>query len=102
MSIGYNMVGTPTGIVTSYIDFFATLPEFCQEMTMPLCPLEVVTKLDEVFWDTDIDFNGLPSTQVRHVFEEFGRYWQERYSFSLITSLAKGMESMLHPLPHII
>ncbi|GLJ18036.1 hypothetical protein SUGI_0318270 [Cryptomeria japonica] len=76
---------------------------FCINMLdTPLCPLKVVTDLQEAVWDADIVINGLPSTETRTVFEEIGRYWQDRRSQPVIISLAKGMEAVLHPLPHIL
>jgi glycerol-3-phosphate dehydrogenase (NAD+) len=67
----------------------------------PLCPLKVVTNLQEAVWDADIVINGLPSTETRPVFEEIGRYWKERRSNPVIISLAKGVETSLSPVPHI-
>eukprot|EP01018_Ginkgo_biloba_P035477 Gb_04009 [translate_table: standard] len=52
---------------------------FCLNMIdTPLCPLKVVTNLQEAVWDADLVINGLPSTETREVFEEISRYWQER------------------------
>ena len=75
---------------------------FCINMLdTPLCPLKVVTNLQEAVWDADIVINGLPSTETRPVFEEIGRYWKERRSVPVIISLAKGVETSLIPVPHI-
>jgi glycerol-3-phosphate dehydrogenase (NAD+) len=75
---------------------------FCINMLdTPLCPLKVVTNLQEAVWDADIVINGLPSTETRPVFEEIGRYWKERRSDPVIISLAKGVETSLSPVPHI-
>lgn len=76
---------------------------FCLNMLdTPLCPLKVVTNLQEAVWDADIVINGLPSTETREVFGEIGRYWKERISQPLIISLAKGIEASLDPVPRII
>jgi len=76
---------------------------FCLNMIdTPLCPLKVVTNLQEAVWDADIVVNGLPSTETREVFEEIGRYWKERITQPLIISLAKGIEASLDPVPRII
>ncbi|RLM60273.1 putative glycerol-3-phosphate dehydrogenase [Panicum miliaceum] len=54
---------------------------FCLNMIeTPLCPLKVVTNLQEAVWDADIVVNGLPSTETREVFEEISKYWKERIS----------------------
>uniref|UniRef100_A0ACD5T900 Uncharacterized protein n=1 Tax=Avena sativa TaxID=4498 RepID=A0ACD5T900_AVESA len=76
---------------------------FCLNMIdTPLCPLKVVTNLQEAVWDADIVINGLPSTETREVFEEIGRYWKERINPPIIISLAKGIEASLDPMPRII
>lgn len=76
---------------------------FCLNMIdTPLCPLKVVTNLQEAVWDADIVVNGLPSTEIREVFEEISRYWKERLTSPLIISLAKGIEAELEPVPRII
>lgn len=76
---------------------------FCINMIdTPLCPLKVVTNLQEAVWDADIVIAGLPSTEIRHVFQQVGRYWRERRTMPIIISLAKGVEAALHPHPHII
>ncbi|KAK1291718.1 putative glycerol-3-phosphate dehydrogenase [NAD(+)] 1, cytosolic [Acorus calamus] len=76
---------------------------FCLNMIdTPLCPLKVVTNLQEAVWDADIVVNGLPSTETREVFEEISRYWKERITVPIIISLAKGIEAALEPVPHII
>ncbi|GJN17434.1 hypothetical protein PR202_gb04497 [Eleusine coracana subsp. coracana] len=76
---------------------------FCLNMVdTPLCPLKVVTNLQEAVWDADIVINGLPSTETREVFGEIGRYWMERITAPIIISLAKGIEASLDPLPRII
>jgi glycerol-3-phosphate dehydrogenase (NAD+) len=76
---------------------------FCLNMLdTPLCPLKVVTNLQEAVWDADIVVNGLPSTETREVFGEIGRYWKERITQPLIISLAKGIEASLDPVPRII
>lgn len=76
---------------------------FCINMPdTPLCPLKVVTNLQEAVWDADIVVNGLPSTETRSVFEEIGRYWKERRTVPVIISLSKGVEASLSPVPHII
>ncbi|XP_008786885.2 probable glycerol-3-phosphate dehydrogenase [NAD(+)] 1, cytosolic [Phoenix dactylifera] len=76
---------------------------FCLNMIdTPLCPLKVVTNLQEAVWDADIVVNGLPSTETREVFEEIGRYWKERTRDPIVISLAKGIEAALDPVPHII
>ncbi|XP_045090362.1 probable glycerol-3-phosphate dehydrogenase [NAD(+)] 1, cytosolic [Aegilops tauschii subsp. strangulata] len=42
---------------------------FCLNMVdTPLCPLKVVTNLQEAVWDADIVVNGLPSTETHCVF----------------------------------
>uniref|UniRef100_R7WB20 Glycerol-3-phosphate dehydrogenase (NAD(P)+) n=1 Tax=Aegilops tauschii TaxID=37682 RepID=R7WB20_AEGTA len=76
---------------------------FCLNMIdTPLCPLKVVTNLQEAVWDADIVINGLPSTETREVFGEIGRYWKERINPPIIISLAKGIEASLDPMPRII
>lgn len=76
---------------------------FCLNMIdTPLCPLKVVTNLQEAVWDADIVVNGLPSTETREIFEEISKYWKERISVPIIISLAKGIEAALDPVPHII
>ncbi|KAF3794535.1 putative glycerol-3-phosphate dehydrogenase NAD(+) 1 [Nymphaea thermarum] len=76
---------------------------FCLNMIdTPLCPLKVVTNLQEAIWDADIVINGLPSTETRVVFEEISKYWKERLSSPIIISLAKGIEAELEPVPRII
>ncbi|KAL0926866.1 hypothetical protein M5K25_003119 [Dendrobium thyrsiflorum] len=76
---------------------------FCLNMIdTPLCPLKVVTNLQEAVWDADIVINGLPSTETRELFEEISRYWKERITVPIIISLAKGVEAALDPIPRII
>lgn len=76
---------------------------FCLNMIdTPLCPLKVVTNLQEAVWDADIVVNGLPSTETSEVFEEINNYWKERITMPIIISLAKGIEAALDPEPHII
>lgn len=76
---------------------------FCLNMIdTPLCPMKVVTNLQEAVWDADIVINGLPSTETYQVFEEIGRYWKERITMPLIISLAKGVEAEVELLPRII
>ena len=76
---------------------------FCLNMIdTPLCPLKVVTNLQEAVWDADIVINGLPSTETRVVFGEIGRYWKERVNAPVIISLTKGIEASLDPVPRII
>ncbi|KAL7097843.1 hypothetical protein ACP275_10G168800 [Erythranthe tilingii] len=76
---------------------------FCLNMIdTPLCPMKVVTNLQEAVWDADIVINGLPSTETREVFEEIRKYWKERISVPVIISLAKGIEAELEPSPRII
>ncbi|KAL3632508.1 hypothetical protein CASFOL_025492 [Castilleja foliolosa] len=76
---------------------------FCLNMIdTPLCPMKVVTNLQEAVWDADIVINGLPSTETREVFEEIRMYWKERICMPLIISLAKGIEAELGPSPRII
>lgn len=76
---------------------------FCLNMVdTPLCPLKVVTNMQEAVWDADIVVNGLPSTETREVFEEISRYWKERVSVPVIISLAKGVEAELQPEPRIL
>lgn len=76
---------------------------FCLNMIdTPLCPMKVVTNLQEAVWDADIVINGLPSTETQVVFEEIRRYWKERLTVPVIISLAKGIEAELEPEPRII
>ncbi|KAL6570026.1 hypothetical protein OROMI_014540 [Orobanche minor] len=76
---------------------------FCLNMVdTPLCPLKVVTNLQEAVWDADIVINGLPSTETWQVFEEISRYWKERITVPVIISLAKGIEAELEPEPRIV
>ncbi|CAN4110253.1 unnamed protein product [Withania somnifera] len=76
---------------------------FCSNMIdTPLCPLKVVTNLQEAVWDADIVINGLPSTETREVFQEISRYWKERSTVPVIISLAKGIEAELGPEPRIV
>lgn len=76
---------------------------FCLNMIdTPLCPMKVVTNLQEAVWDADIVINGLPSTETRDVFEEISKYWKERITTPVIISLAKGIEAELAPFLRII
>ncbi|KAJ6794871.1 putative glycerol-3-phosphate dehydrogenase [NAD(+)] 1, cytosolic [Iris pallida] len=76
---------------------------FCLNMIdTPLCPMKVVTNLQEAVWDADVVVNGLPSTETREVFEEISKYWKERTSVPIIISLAKGIEAASDPEPQII
>lgn len=76
---------------------------FCLNMIeTPLCPLKVVTSLQEAVWDADIVVNGLPSTETHQVFEEISRYWKERITMPVIISLAKGVEAELETEPRVI
>ncbi|XP_043692266.1 probable glycerol-3-phosphate dehydrogenase [NAD(+)] 1, cytosolic [Telopea speciosissima] len=76
---------------------------FCLNMIgTPLCPLKVVTNLQEAVWDADIVINGLPSTETYEVFEEISRYWKERITVPIIISLSKGIEAALESVPHIV
>lgn len=76
---------------------------FCLNMIdTPLCPLKVVTNLQEAVWDADVVINGLPSTETFEVFQEISRYWKERITPPVIISLAKGIEAELEPEPRII
>ncbi|KAH6824573.1 6-phosphogluconate dehydrogenase family protein [Perilla frutescens var. hirtella] len=76
---------------------------FCLNMIdTPLCPLKVVTNLQEAVWDADIVINGLPSTETREVFQEISRYWKERITPPVVISLAKGIEAELEPEPRIV
>ncbi|BAT93465.1 probable glycerol-3-phosphate dehydrogenase [NAD(+)] 1, cytosolic [Vigna umbellata] len=76
---------------------------FCLNMIdTPLCPLKVVTNLQEAVWDADIVINGLPSTETLEVFEEISKYWKERITAPVIVSLAKGVEAELGTEPRII
>ncbi|QHN99723.1 hypothetical protein HN51_034845 [Arachis hypogaea] len=76
---------------------------FCLNMIdTPLCPLKVVTNLQEAVWDADIVINGLPSTETSEVFEEISKYWKERITVPVIISLAKGVEAELGSEPRII
>ncbi|XP_024983310.1 glycerol-3-phosphate dehydrogenase [NAD(+)] GPDHC1, cytosolic-like isoform X1 [Cynara cardunculus var. scolymus] len=76
---------------------------FCLNMIdTPLCPLKVVTNLQEAVWDADIVINGLPSTETHEVFEEISKYWKEKITVPIIISLSKGIEAELQPEPHII
>ncbi|KAJ6363469.1 hypothetical protein OIU78_003612 [Salix suchowensis] len=73
---------------------------FCLNMIeTPLCPLKVVTNLQEAVWDADIVVNGLPSTETREVFEEISQFWKERITAPIVISLAKAgvpMENILY------
>ncbi|CAK9198140.1 unnamed protein product [Sphagnum troendelagicum] len=76
---------------------------FCVNMIdTPLYPLKVVTNLQEAVWDADIVVNALPSTEIRPVFQQIGRFWRERRTMPVIISVAKGVEAALQPIPHII
>ncbi|CAM8969726.1 unnamed protein product [Rhodiola kirilowii] len=76
---------------------------FCLNMIdTPLCPLKVVTNLQEAVWDADIVINGLPSTETFDVFNEIDRYWKERITVPVIISLSKGIEAELQPEPRVI
>lgn len=77
---------------------------FCVNLAdTPLCPLNVVTNLQEAVWDADVIINGLPSTETRGVFRQIGLYWRERRKPPpVIISLAKGVEAALLPEPHIV
>ncbi|EYU27008.1 hypothetical protein ABFS82_02G114900 [Erythranthe guttata] len=76
---------------------------FCLNMVdTPICPLKVVTNLQEAVWDADIVINGLPSTETWEVFEEISRYLKERVNVPVVISLAKGIEAELEPEPRIV
>ncbi len=76
---------------------------FCVNMIdTSLCPLKVVTNLQEVVWDANIVVNALPSTEIRPVFQQIGRFWRERRTMPVIILLANGVEAALQPVPHII
>lgn len=76
---------------------------FCLNMIdTPLCPMKVVTNLQEAVWDADLVINGVPSTETREVFEEISKYWKERIGHPVIISLAKGIEASIDPVPRII
>ncbi|KAL9660500.1 hypothetical protein QQ045_025315 [Rhodiola kirilowii] len=76
---------------------------FCLNMIdTPLCPLKVVTNLQEAVWDADIVVNGLPSTETYDVFNEISRYWKERITVPVIISLSKGIEAEVNPEPRVI
>uniref|UniRef100_A0A2L2FP11 Glycerol-3-phosphate dehydrogenase [NAD(+)] n=1 Tax=Brassica napus TaxID=3708 RepID=A0A2L2FP11_BRANA len=95
-------VGARLGDRTLYADEILK-DGFCLNMVdTPLCPLKVVTNLQEAVWDADIVVNGLPSTETRQVFEEISMYWKERITVPVIISLSKGIETALEPVPHII
>ncbi len=69
---------------------------FCINMIdTPLCPLKVVTNLQEAIWDADIVINILPSIEIRPVFQEIKRFWREHRTMPVIISLAKGVEVAL-------
>ncbi len=67
-----------------------------------LCPLKVVTNLQEAVWDAAIVINALPSTEIRPIFQQIRHFWSERRTMPVIISLAKGVEAALQPVPHII
>ncbi|WOL17127.1 putative glycerol-3-phosphate dehydrogenase [Canna indica] len=95
-------VETRLGDRTLYADEILR-DEFCLNMIdMLVCPMKVVTNLQEAVWDADIVVNSLPSTKTKEVFEEISRYWKERLSPPIIISLAKGIEAALDPVPCII
>lgn len=76
---------------------------FCLNMVdTPLCPLKVVTNLQEAVWDADIVVNALPSTETKDVFDEISKYWKERISVPIVISLAKGIEAAFDPVPHLV
>ncbi|KAF3586241.1 hypothetical protein F2Q69_00032197 [Brassica cretica] len=76
---------------------------FCLNMIeTPLCPLKVVTNLQEAVWDADVVVNGLPSTETFQVFSEISKYWKERVTAPVIISLAKGVEAEFEPRPRIV
>ncbi|GMH08151.1 hypothetical protein Nepgr_009991 [Nepenthes gracilis] len=75
---------------------------FLNMIDTPICPLKVVTNLQEAVWEADIVLNGLPSTETGEVFEEISKYWKERITMPIILSLAKGIEAELDPFPRII
>ncbi|KAL0900622.1 hypothetical protein Bca101_084583 [Brassica carinata] len=76
---------------------------FCLNMIeTPLCPLKVVTNLQEAVWDADVVVNGLPSTETFQVFSEISKYWKERVTAPVIISLAKGVEAEFEPHPRIV
>jgi glycerol-3-phosphate dehydrogenase (NAD+) len=68
----------------------------------PLCPLKVVTNMQEAVWDVDIVINALPSTEIHPIFQQIRHFWSERRTMPVIISLAKGVEAALQPVPHII
>lgn len=76
---------------------------FCLNMIeTPLCPLKVVTNLQEAVWDADLVINGLPSTETFQVFNEISKYWKERVTAPVTISLAKGVEAEFEPHPRIV
>ncbi|GAQ81157.1 NAD-dependent Glycerol-3-Phosphate Dehydrogenase [Klebsormidium nitens] len=91
------------GVRTLYADEILK-DGFCVNMVnTPLCPLNVVTHLQEATYRADIVINGLPSTETRKVFEEIGNFWRERQGMlPVVISLAKGVECVLQPHPHIL
>mmetsp|Transcript_2088 Transcript_2088/g.6236 ORF Transcript_2088/g.6236 Transcript_2088/m.6236 type:complete len:477 (+) Transcript_2088:170-1600(+) len=76
---------------------------FCENMLeMPLRPLTVVTDLFEAVWDADIIINSIPSTDIRSVFGKIGNVVKERERIPIVVSLAKGVEFISKPNPHIL
>lgn len=80
---------------------------FCLNLpTCPLCPLKVVTDLEEAVFDADVVINALPSTETRTVFERIARVWNatrdKNQPRPAVISLSKGIETSLIPHPHII
>ncbi|EDQ88917.1 uncharacterized protein MONBRDRAFT_8394 [Monosiga brevicollis MX1] len=71
----------------------------------PLCPLRVITNLEEAVYDADIVINGLPSTETRSVFQKIGDIWSASRDPSrppVIISLSKGVETRMEPHPHVV
>jgi len=80
---------------------------FCANMvSVPLCPLKVVTDLEEAVYNADIVINSIPSTETRAVFERIGKIWSQRNpdpsTWPLVVSLSKGVECTTEPTPHIM
>eukprot|EP00049_Salpingoeca_infusionum_P001903 m.51906 g.51906 ORF g.51906 m.51906 type:complete len:467 (+) comp11267_c0_seq1:173-1573(+) len=80
--------------------FCLNLPQY------PLCPMKVLTDLDEAVYDADLIVCGVPSTETRAVFEQVGKVLgatrDRGQPMPVVISLSKGVEVRHAPQPHII
>lgn len=56
----------------------------------------------EAVWDADLIINSIPSTEIRPVFTQIGALLKEKGRTPIVVSLAKGVEFIDEPNPHIL